>query len=211
MDMKNPEVIVSTVAAWVDQYLKVPVAGVLYCVGVRATQINVLGFGGCVFAAILISQGAILAGGILFLLASSLDLFDGALARRQGTFFTFHLGGWLDSFADKAGELCPYVALLFVTTDVTLIRLVATASLLTVFMSYCKSLAAETGIELDWRETPLIGRGLRVLSLGIGLIVAGASDATIEASLIPVFLILIFAINIPILVYRIYKIVIKSI
>lgn len=69
---------------------------------VTPTMLTVAGFVGNVVAAWLITQDALFAGGVLVLVASGLDLFDGAVARATGTASRF--GALFDSTLDRMSE-----------------------------------------------------------------------------------------------------------
>jgi CDP-diacylglycerol--glycerol-3-phosphate 3-phosphatidyltransferase len=74
-------------------------------------MITVAGLIGCIPAMILVSQGNLLAGGIIFLLASLLDLFDGALARKSNS--SSDRGALLDSVADRISEALIMAGILY--------------------------------------------------------------------------------------------------
>ncbi|MEI7925142.1 MAG: CDP-alcohol phosphatidyltransferase family protein, partial [Chloroflexota bacterium] len=61
-----------------------PIVRVLASLGIGPAALTTAGLIGNVFAAALIVDGSLLAGGIVLLLASALDMLDGALARATG-------------------------------------------------------------------------------------------------------------------------------
>ena len=79
-----------------------PIVRVLVSVGVTPAFITTVGLLGNILAAGLIVQGELLAGGIVVLLASALDMLDGALARTTGTASRF--GAMYDSVLDRFSE-----------------------------------------------------------------------------------------------------------
>ncbi len=89
------------------RYVEVPGARFLHALKITPTAVTLLGFGLTVAAACLVGFGWLLAGGLVFLAGSSLDLMDGALARLTRTESPF--GALLDSMFDRLGE----AALLF--------------------------------------------------------------------------------------------------
>jgi phosphatidylglycerophosphate synthase len=61
-----------------------PIVAVLARVGVQPNHLTLLGFLGNVGAAVLAARGEFLLAGVAVLVASALDLLDGALARATG-------------------------------------------------------------------------------------------------------------------------------
>jgi CDP-diacylglycerol--glycerol-3-phosphate 3-phosphatidyltransferase len=79
-----------------------PIVHVLAWAGVTPAALTTAGLVGNIFAAALIVQGSLLAGGIVVLLASALDMLDGALARATGSASRF--GAMFDSVLDRFSE-----------------------------------------------------------------------------------------------------------
>jgi CDP-diacylglycerol--glycerol-3-phosphate 3-phosphatidyltransferase len=88
-----------------------PLIDVLIALHIKPAMITVAGLIGCIPAMILVSQGNLLAGGIIFLLASLLDLFDGALARKSNS--SSDRGALLDSVADRISEALIMAGILY--------------------------------------------------------------------------------------------------
>src|SRR5919106_4488977 len=95
--------------AAVLQYVELPGARFLHSLGLTPNAITLLGFGVSVAGAYLVTSGWLLAGGIVFLVGGTLDLFDGALARLTGKASPF--GALLDSVFDRLGEAALFVGL----------------------------------------------------------------------------------------------------
>lgn len=91
------------------QYVELPGARLLRALRFTPTAVTLLGFGMTVVAAVLVGFGWLLAGGIVFLAGSGLDLLDGALARLTGTVSPF--GALLDSVFDRLGEAALFLGL----------------------------------------------------------------------------------------------------
>ena len=91
------------------RYVELPGARFLHALKFTPTAVTLLGFGLTVAAACLVGFGWLLAGGIVFLAGSSLDLMDGALARLTGTDSPF--GALLDSMFDRLGEAALFLGL----------------------------------------------------------------------------------------------------
>jgi CDP-diacylglycerol--glycerol-3-phosphate 3-phosphatidyltransferase len=79
-----------------------PIVRPLAAVGVTPMMISIAGVAGNLFAAVLIARGALLAGGIVTLIASALDMLDGALARATGR--AAPTGALIDSVLDRVSE-----------------------------------------------------------------------------------------------------------
>jgi CDP-diacylglycerol--glycerol-3-phosphate 3-phosphatidyltransferase len=79
-----------------------PVVRVLAAAGVSPAMVTTAGLIGSLIAAVLIGRGELMAGGIVMLVASGLDMFDGALARATGRATPF--GAVLDATFDRISE-----------------------------------------------------------------------------------------------------------
>lgn len=79
-----------------------PIVRLLAALGVTPAALTTAGLVGNVLAAALIVQGSLLAGGIVVLLASALDMLDGALARSTNSASRF--GAMFDSVLDRFSE-----------------------------------------------------------------------------------------------------------
>ena len=91
------------------RYVEAPGARVLNRLGFTPNGITLLGFAVACAGAGLAAAGYLLAGGLVFLLGSVLDLFDGALARQTGRATPF--GAFLDSVLDRLGEAALFLGL----------------------------------------------------------------------------------------------------
>lgn len=79
-----------------------PIVRVLAAAGITPAMLTAAGLLGNVAAAALVVQGSLLAGGVVMLLSSSLDMLDGALARTTGRASRF--GAMFDSTLDRFSE-----------------------------------------------------------------------------------------------------------
>ena len=91
------------------RYLEIPVARVLQRFGVSPNIVTLVGFMSVVVGSFYVGMGHLIIGGILFLVGSILDLFDGALARISHRVTSF--GAMLDSLIDRLGEAALYIGL----------------------------------------------------------------------------------------------------
>tara|TARA_B110000014_G_scaffold228603_1_gene189071 strand:+ start:5822 stop:6355 length:534 start_codon:yes stop_codon:yes gene_type:complete len=78
---------------------------------ITPSMITIAGLIGCIPAMILVSQGNLLLGGIIFFVSSLLDLFDGALARKSNS--SSDRGALLDSVADRVSEALIMAGILY--------------------------------------------------------------------------------------------------
>ena len=145
-----------------------PIVGLLIALRVTPNVVTVAGLAGNAAAAALVASGALLLGGIVLLLASALDLFDGALARATGR--AGPIGALLDSTLDRFSEAILLFGVLVYALDrgnreeSTLVFVAVAGSLL---VSYVRSRAGELGVTLT---EGLLTRPERVALLAAGLI-----------------------------------------
>ncbi len=146
-----------------------PLVNWLAARGIRPDQITWVGFDLAVAAAVLAAFHLFTLAGILFLLSGVADLVDGALARRAQR--VSDSGAFLDSILDRGGEALLHAgaAVAFawwgIWPGVLAVVLSLAGSNLT---SYARARAEGLGIDL---EEVWVGRGERVLVIGIGLII----------------------------------------
>jgi CDP-diacylglycerol---glycerol-3-phosphate 3-phosphatidyltransferase len=145
-----------------------PIVGALAAIGVTPNMISVGGLLGNVAAAGLIARGELVAGGIVMLLASALDMLDGALARLTGKASRF--GALLDSVFDRMSEAAVLFGVLLYALDrgndeqAALAFVAIVGSLL---VSYVRARAEGLGVTMT---DGLFTRPERVVLLGAGLL-----------------------------------------
>jgi len=145
-----------------------PVTGALARIGVTPAGLTWAGLLGNVVAAVLIGRGDLLAGGVVMLLASGLDLLDGALARATGR--ASDAGALLDSTLDRASEAVVLFGLLVYAFDrgereESLLIFAAISGALLV--SYVRARGEALGVKIT---SGLFRRQERVVLLAAGLI-----------------------------------------
>jgi CDP-diacylglycerol---glycerol-3-phosphate 3-phosphatidyltransferase len=143
------------------QWMQRPVAIVvdwLYRMGVTPNAVTYTGFALTIGTAIVLGSGAFLAGALLLLVASLLDLVDGALARATAQSSTF--GAFLDSTLDRYSESVTFLALAWYYSGVPkgqwAILLVFLTIIGSLMVSYTRARAEALSIECKegWMQRP---------------------------------------------------------
>jgi CDP-diacylglycerol--glycerol-3-phosphate 3-phosphatidyltransferase len=147
-----------------------PLAALLARANVSPNQVSVAGAGLNVVAAALVMQDALVPAGILYLLAGSLDLMDGALARLAHRSTPF--GAFLDSTLDRLSEGIVFAAVVYHFAqhgrplEAGLVVLALLGSLL---VSYTRARAEALGAEC---KVGVMTRAERVVLVALGLLFA---------------------------------------
>jgi CDP-diacylglycerol--glycerol-3-phosphate 3-phosphatidyltransferase len=144
-----------------------PVVAVLARLGVTPNMLTVAQLIGGIVAAVIIASGELVWGGIAVLLASSLDAFDGTLARTTGKVTRF--GGVFDSTIDRLFEGAVLAGVLYFylergAKEESLLVFIAMVGSLCV--SYVRARAEVEGVTL---YDGLFTRVVRILILTAGL------------------------------------------
>lgn len=169
----------------VYRYYEDPVSSFFCWLGFSANGVTYLGLAIIVGAAILISQGYLLFGGIVVLSGSALDLIDGAIARKKDTESKF--GALLDSVSDRfqeafiffglivyySGSDCD-VAVLGFNACKTAVWSTYTAFVASVMISYLRARSEGLGIEC---KIGIMTRPERVAIVGLGLLFTSWFDS----------------------------------
>jgi CDP-diacylglycerol--glycerol-3-phosphate 3-phosphatidyltransferase len=156
-------------------YVEKPTARLLEKVGLSPNKVTVIGLllGGA--TAYLLGTGLFVEGGILLLLASALDMADGALARLHGR--ASAAGALLDSTADRLSEAVVFLGLLVFyisplsTPEVLLIHLALTGSFM---VSYLRARGESLGVDC---KVGVMTRPERVIVLAVGLLIGQVAIA----------------------------------
>ena len=136
--------------------------------GITPNMISLFGFGGNLAAAWLITEGELLAAGLVYLFFSALDLVDGAVARATGLASPF--GAVFDAVLDRASEAIVLAAgaWYFAERGEQLqVAAVSAAVFGSIAVSYMRARAEVAGLSM--REG-LFRRQERVALLSIGLL-----------------------------------------
>ncbi len=159
-----------------------PVVSALARTGVTPNAVSTAGLAGNVAAGALAAGGFFLAAGVVALIASSLDLLDGGLARATGRVTRF--GALYDSVLDRLSEAALLGGLLFHYSDTGLSRelgvVIFAAMVGSILVSYVRARAEGLGLEL--REG-LFTRAERVILMGGALIIGGAWPGAVRIAL----------------------------
>jgi CDP-diacylglycerol--glycerol-3-phosphate 3-phosphatidyltransferase len=147
---------------------------------VTANQVTALGFLLSLGAAVLIYQEWWILAGIVFIVGSILDVFDGAIARSRGQ--AGPRGAFIDSTVDRISEgiVLGAIALVFARDGETVALAAIFAALVGSFLtSYVRARAEALGLD---GTHGMLARAERVVLLSAGLILAplGALPYVIE-------------------------------
>lgn len=152
-----------------SQGLVQPLGQGLHRLGVSPNALTVTGLVGMALAGVLVAVGALLWGGLVVALASSLDALDGAVARAAGRVSRW--GAFLDSTLDRLAEVAVHLGLLVYVLSfesgawpAVLVLLALSGSLL---VSYARARAEGLGLEC---KVGLFTRLERVVVLILGLV-----------------------------------------
>ncbi len=155
------------VQGWLEIALA-PVARGLVCFGASPNQVSVGGFALNLATAGLVATDHLVAAGVLYLIAGTLDLLDGILARLIGTPTRF--GAFLDSTIDRVSEGVVFAAIgyRFALEGAAINSAVVVLALLGSFLvSYTRSKAEGLGAEC---KVGIATRAERVVLVAIGLV-----------------------------------------
>jgi phosphatidylglycerophosphate synthase len=159
--------------AAVLRYIELPGARFLHVLKLTPNSVTLLGFAVCVAASFLAGGGWLLAGGIVFLAGSALDLMDGALARLTNTVRPF--GALLDSVFDRLGEAALFLGLVIYgiraefsdNYRLFFVVVMVSALIFSQGVSYLRARGEGLGV---FTRAGVMTRPERVVLLGIGLI-----------------------------------------
>ena len=149
------------------RYLERPVARLLGRAGLSPNQVTVIGLLLSGATAYLLGVGQFVGGGVLLLVASALDMADGALARLKGG--TTAAGALLDSTADRISEAVVLLGLVvFYVSPLSIpeVLLVFLALIGSFMVSYLRARGEGLGVDC---KVGVMTRPERVLVLAVGL------------------------------------------
>ena len=134
-----------------------PVIDGMIALRITPSMITIAGLIGCIPAMILVAQGNLLLGGIIFFVSSLLDLFDGALARKSNS--SSDRGALLDSVADRVSEALIMAGILYFgwsIQDKSIVLLSFGSVVGSLLVSYIRARAEGLGLNLSdgWFTRP---------------------------------------------------------
>ena len=155
------------ILGWLEIALA-PVAKGIFCLGASPNQVSVCGFVLNVVTAWLIASDHLVAAGVLYLIAGTLDMLDGILARLAGKATRF--GSFLDSTIDRVSEGVVFAAIgyRFALEGAAINSAFVVLALLGSFLvSYTRSKAEGLSVEC---KVGIGTRAERVVIVTVGLI-----------------------------------------
>jgi len=136
--------------------------------GINPNTVTWLGFIITIGAAYIVSTGALLAGGLVFLFASFFDMLDGAVARATGQITKF--GGILDATLDRLSEAAVFIGIMVFYApngDAWPVMLTGLTLAGSQVVSYLRARSEATGLQ---GKDGIFTRPERVIVLALGLL-----------------------------------------
>jgi CDP-diacylglycerol--glycerol-3-phosphate 3-phosphatidyltransferase len=152
---------------------------VLGKLGLTPNALTVIGSVLTACVGLLIAQGWFIAAGVCLWLFSATDTLDGALARATGRVSVF--GAFLDSVCDRYAEAAVFFGLVWYyqwTSNSLGVALAYIALIGSLMVSYARARAEGVGLqaaEVGWFQRPE-----RIITLGIGLLLASVFPLALE-------------------------------
>jgi phosphatidylinositol phosphate synthase len=145
-----------------------PLEESLAAVGVRPDHLTYAQLVVSVLAGAAFARGAVFLAGWLTILAGTLDILDGGLARRSG--LASARGAFVDSVADRWAEFATFVGLGVLFRDGWMLVAVAMAAFASQMVSYVRARAEGLGVEMTAGRAQ---RPERYVILGFGAWISG--------------------------------------
>jgi len=159
-----------TVRKTLATYFERPITQLLAALGITPHMVTLSGLLLAGASAYLVSQGLLLAGGLVLAGSGLFDLLDGALARATGK--TSQFGALLDSVSDRIGEAGLLVGVLIfysATENTAGMALAFAAFASSIMVSYVRARGEGLGIDC---QAGIMTRPERVSTLVVALVVA---------------------------------------
>ncbi len=169
-----------------SRFFEQPVARLLRAVGLSPNAVTLLGLAVTAVAGHFASRGLFLWAGLTLLVASAMDMLDGALARLTGKANKF--GAALDSVVDRVAEAVVLLGVLmhFVRTgDNPGAYLAFGATVASFMVSYIR--ARGEGLGVTMKESGLVTRTERVVVMVAGLLTGWVTVAVVIVFVTSVF------------------------
>ena len=145
-----------------------PIGAALSQSGLTPNQVTWAGVCLNVVAALIVMNGYLVLGGVVWFLAGAFDTLDGAMARHEGLVSSY--GSFLDSTTDRISDGAMFAALIYYFAAIneplnaTIVGVCLLAGFLT---SYARAKAEALGAKC---KGGLVTRGERVFVIGVGLL-----------------------------------------
>jgi phosphatidylglycerophosphate synthase len=148
-----------------------------------ANGFSALGAALCAAAGMALATGLPLpAAAALFGLGAACDLVDGPIARGGKSKEKSRLGGFIDSFSDKVGEVGLFAGLLVFLQDQPGAQLLAALAFGAAWLtSWAKAFAEAERLAVDWWDARILGRATRAVLLTLTLLLASLSSSDFHA------------------------------
>ncbi|MCZ6891217.1 MAG: CDP-alcohol phosphatidyltransferase family protein [Chloroflexi bacterium] len=153
----------------IARYFEDPATRLLHTLKLTPTMVTLIGLALNFGVAYLAAVDLLLPAGVLLLVASAVDMLDGALARLTGTESSF--GAFIDSVSDRLGEaavLFGLLVLFFNDESATGVVLVFLAMVASFMVSYLRARGEGLGIRSD---VGFMTRPERMVVLAVGMLV----------------------------------------
>jgi len=145
--------------SWLTKHIVAPTAKVLVRLHITATAVTLLGLAVTIVGAVILANGHPLAGCFAIGLGGAIDGFDGTVARLTGT--ASRRGAFLDTMADRVGEVAMFAGLAwFVAGDSLLVLLTVVALGNSMLIPYARSKAEAEGLD---GKGGIMGRAERII------------------------------------------------
>ena len=169
--------------SFLSKYIERPIARLLNRLGFSPNKITILGLALNMVTAYQITVGNFFESGILLILASSLDMVDGSLARMQNK--ATKMGALLDSYVDRLSEALIFLGLLIYYSNhqsETYIILLIYISVVSSFMvSYLRARGEGLGVDC---KVGFMTRPERIIVITFGLLLNQVVAALIIVSVL---------------------------
>ena len=169
-----------------SRFFEEPLARLLTSVKLSPNSVTLLGLAAVSAAGYLAASGRFLPAGLVLLLASVMDMLDGAMARLSGRVTSF--GAALDSIVDRLTEAIVLLGLLlfYLGEDDDAGAFLASVTIVASFMvSYIR--ARGEGLGVTMKESGLVTRTERVVVMVVGLLISQVRIALVVVLAMSVF------------------------
>lgn len=155
--------------SWLTKHIVSPIGKMLVRLHVTASMITLLGLIVTLIGAAILANGHPIAAGLVIGLGGAIDGVDGTVARLTGT--ASRRGAFLDTMADRVGELAMFAGLAWWVSDESLLVILTIIALgNSMLIPYVRSKAEAEGLE---GKGGIMGRAERIILFCGGLIPVG--------------------------------------